>query len=227
MTGEIPDWEAIDDALPDHVTLAAVGPDDPTGALLPGEEALVPAGVSRRRRDDAIKGRTAARAALARLGVDPAPIDRGPHREPRWPPGIVGSITHASGWAAAVVARASSCAGLGIDLESPASAFPGLVDEVASPGERATILAIDAEGRDRASLELFSAKESIYKAFFPHVGRYFGFDAAEVRGLGSSDVEARLLQPLHPDYPPDRWFPVGTDATTAMIVTWVVLDPGP
>ena len=100
-------------------------------------------------------------------------------------------------------------AGLGIDVEAVDAAFPGLAAEVASRHEIAALDTMPAPCRNAAIIELFSAKEAIFKAFFPRVGRYFGFDAAEVEGIGSPRPRGRLVEGLDRDYPPDRSFPMG------------------
>ncbi|WP_374216235.1 4'-phosphopantetheinyl transferase, partial [Frankia sp. R82] len=61
--------------------------------LLAGEHEYVARAVPSRRAEF-VTGRACARLALARLGVAPRPILRGPRGEPTWPRGIVGSITH-------------------------------------------------------------------------------------------------------------------------------------
>ncbi len=76
-------------------------------------------------------GRAAARAALQQLGRAPVPILRGPQREPLWPDGIVGSITHINGLALAALAERRLSTGIGIDLEHRDRFFPELVDRVA------------------------------------------------------------------------------------------------
>ena len=76
------------------------------GGLFPEEEALV-AGAVTKRREEFAAGRNAARAALAGLGPPPCPLLRAGRRAPAWPQGIVGSITHCSGFCCAVVAPAA------------------------------------------------------------------------------------------------------------------------
>ncbi|MBO0877952.1 MAG: 4'-phosphopantetheinyl transferase, partial [Pseudonocardia sp.] len=70
-----------------------------------------------RRRDEYACVRHCARQGLAALGIAPAAILSGSRREPLWPPGAVGSMTHCAGYRAAAVARASDVAAVGIDAE--------------------------------------------------------------------------------------------------------------
>ena len=87
--------------------------DDIPARLFPEEEALVARSVDKRRREFTT-ARRCAREALARLGVPPAPILPGERGAPRWPAGVVGSMTHCAGYRAAAVARpAPTCGSIG------------------------------------------------------------------------------------------------------------------
>ena len=154
----------------------ATGP-VPGEALLPAEEVLVARAVGKRRAEFTTV-RTCARIALGRLGLPPAPLLSGPRREPLWPAGVVGSITHCDGYRAAAVARASEIAAIGIDAE-PHEALPaGILDRVSLPAERAHLHDLPPGLHwDRL---LFSAKESVYKAWFPLARRWLGFEEAVV-----------------------------------------------
>src|SRR5437868_12446432 len=91
--------------------------DDPPGAVLfPEEEPAVAKAVDKRRREFTTV-RWCAREALAGLGMPPVPIMRGEKGAPRWPDGVVGSMTHCDGYRAAAVAKARDIAALGIDAE--------------------------------------------------------------------------------------------------------------
>ena len=161
--------------LPPGVAVAdATGP-LPGEALLPEEEPLVARAVAKRRAEFTTV-RTCARMALAELGRPPVPVLTGPKREPLWPAGIVGSLTHCTGYRAAAVAPATLLASLGIDAE-PHEALPdGILDRVALPAERVALARLPAGVHwDRL---LFSAKESVYKTWFPLARRWLGFEEA-------------------------------------------------
>jgi len=90
--------------------------DVPGEAPFRGEEDLV-ASAADGRRSEFVTARRCARRALAKLGLPSMPIRQGPSREPLWPAGIAGSITHCAGYRAAAVAELAALAGLGIDAE--------------------------------------------------------------------------------------------------------------
>jgi 4'-phosphopantetheinyl transferase EntD len=80
------------------------------------EQAHVARAVERRRREFAT-GRWLARAGLRALGRPEVAIGVGALREPLWPDGIEGSISHDGDWCAVVLAarRPGSPVGLGLD----------------------------------------------------------------------------------------------------------------
>ncbi|WP_344669252.1 4'-phosphopantetheinyl transferase family protein [Catenulispora yoronensis] len=132
------------------------------------------------RRAEFVSGRTCARLALARLGLGPRPILAGARGEPKWPRGIVGSITHCAGYRGAVVARSAQIASVGIDAEPNAALPEGVLDAISLPAEQAWIerLSTTHQGVSWDRL-LFSAKEAVYKAWYPLTLRWLDFvDAA-------------------------------------------------
>ncbi|MEU1626511.1 4'-phosphopantetheinyl transferase superfamily protein [Streptomyces sp. NPDC020096] len=176
-------------------------PPEGAGALLPQEEAVLVRSVAKRRREFA-GTRSCARRALAVLGVPPTPILPGERGAPRWPTGIVGSMTHRQGYCAAAVAYGTDLLAIGIDAE-PDEPLPRQVrDTVVLSAERGWAVP-GAAGpdsgvavcRDRL---LFSAKESVYKAWFPLTGRPLGFRDALVEPVAagaSGEFRVRLLVP--------------------------------
>ncbi|MFI1675968.1 4'-phosphopantetheinyl transferase [Streptomyces sp. NPDC020607] len=169
--------------------------DDPADAVLfPEEEAVVAKAVAKRR-DEFTTVRHCARTALARIGVPPAPILPGHRGAPGWPDGVVGSMTHCAGYRAAVVARAGEVTSVGIDAE-PGEPLrdPDVLNLVADETERAVLASLGsrqpATPWDRL---LFSAKESVYKTWFPLTGRWLGFEDARVELTPDGTFTARLL----------------------------------
>ena len=128
------------------------------------------------RRREFLTARSCARRALQELGLPAAPILRGRYREPIWPPGVVGSITHCPGYRAAAAARSSDMLSLGIDAELHESLPAGVLERVSVPEERDWLER--AAGGVHWDRVLFSAKESIYKACFPLTRRPLRFEDA-------------------------------------------------
>ncbi|MFJ9453980.1 4'-phosphopantetheinyl transferase [Kitasatospora sp. NPDC101447] len=185
----------IGDLLPD-VVVTEVAYDDPPEARLEPEEAAAVANAVDKRRREFTTVRHCARTALARLGVPYRPLVPGLRGAPSWPDGVIGSLTHCDGFRAAAVARAGALASVGIDAE-PALPLPeGVLDVVALPVEQKRLadLAATDPGTPWERL-LFSAKESVYKAWFPLTGLFLEFSEAELDLSPDGTFTARLLVP--------------------------------
>jgi len=127
--------------------------------------------------DPAATGRECARRALEALGADQVPIGKGPRGEPLWPAGIAGSITHCPGYTAAAVAWAEDVKGLGIDAEVLTPLAPAVVEVVCTPAERRMLRALADE---QWPLVVFSAKESVFKAWYPLTGQWLEYGDVQV-----------------------------------------------
>ncbi|WP_189224732.1 4'-phosphopantetheinyl transferase family protein [Saccharothrix coeruleofusca] len=170
----------IEDLLPEPVAAVESFGDPAEAVLFPEEEEHIARSVDKRRREFTT-GRHCARVALGRLGLPPVPLLPGPKREPLWPAGVVGSITHCAGYRAAAVARASEVWTVGIDAEPDEPTPDGVLEAIALPGELARTAELRAaDGKTSWDRLLFSAKETVYKAWFPLTRSWLGFEDAEV-----------------------------------------------
>jgi 4'-phosphopantetheinyl transferase EntD len=95
-------------------------------------------------------------------------------------------MTHCAGYRAAAVALASDIRSLGIDAERHAPLPEGILDAIALPSERRRAEMAGERHWDRM---LFSAKESVFKAWFPMTDREFGFEEADIEIHGGYDEE--------------------------------------
>jgi 4'-phosphopantetheinyl transferase EntD len=180
----------IEKILPPWVASAEVFDDPPGVTLFPEEEAVIARAVDRRRREFTT-ARHCARQALAQLGLPAAPILPGERRAPEWPDGVVGSITHCAGYRAAAVSLEALA--VGIDAEPHEPLPEGVMASVSLPQEREALARLD----DQVHWErlLFSAKESVYKTWFPLARRWLGFEEAHITLSPSGTFTARLLVP--------------------------------
>lgn len=159
------------------------------GPLDAEEEAELGA-VSEKRRREFTAGRACARQALSRLGLPSDPLLRRADRSPRWPPGVVGSISHCAGFCAAAVARAERHGALGLDIERAGRTRAGLARRICTPGERERLARWGAEGLGI----VFSVKEAFYKAWHPATGAELGFlDVETELDPGAGRFLARLV----------------------------------
>ncbi|MBN9886025.1 4'-phosphopantetheinyl transferase family protein [Salipiger abyssi] len=161
--------------LPEGLGWAVTTPQTDPGALFPEERAAMQKAVPARLAEFT-GGRVAARRAMAQLGLTPGPVAMDPDRAPRWPEGLVGSITHAAGFCFALVSHISDWRAIGADLERDAALPDEIVAEVATPQELASLAPLPAR---KAAARIFSAKEAAYKAQYPLTRCLFGFDAMQ------------------------------------------------
>lgn len=164
--------------------------------LTPSEETSLGGRASGRRRLDFLIGRAAARRAMEAAGYPDGEVLVGESGAPSWPRGLVGSISHSAGHAVAVVADRSTSSGVGVDLEHR-RAVDEIESLVAFGSELDWLSAQTKAAKNDLLLELFAAKESLYKAVFPVYGRFFGFEAARlVRPTGSTGFDAHFEEPM-------------------------------
>jgi 4'-phosphopantetheinyl transferase EntD len=167
----------IEDLLPPEVACVELYSDDQFASLLFEEATQLGAAVENRVREFTTT-RTCARRALSKLGIPETPILRGPYRDPLWPAGVVGSITHCEGFRAAVVGKKSDLLTVGIDAEIHEPLPAEVLHHICLKPEIAWLARAPKEIHwDRV---LFSAKESIYKAWFPLTQRWLGFEDVAV-----------------------------------------------
>ena len=184
----------ISGILPPGVAASEIIGDLENAFLLPEEDAAL-GRVSEKRRREYSLSRVCARQALATLHVASVPILSGPHREPLWPAGIVGSITHCKGYCAVAVARRDRFETIGIDAEIHAELPQDVLGTIALQEEIELIRALPAT-ETRWDRLLFSAKESIYKAWYPVTHSWLGFkDALVTIDPESRAFHAHLLIP--------------------------------
>jgi len=170
----------IEDLLPGRVVSVEAFADVLDEAPYPGEEGLIANAVEKRRREF-ITARRCAREALAHLEHQPAAILAGPKREPVWPVGVVGSITHCDGYRAAACAPTEVLSSIGIDAEPHGPLPSGVLGAVTIPQERRELYGLSsADPSIHWDRLLFSAKESVYKAWYPLARCWLGFEDAAV-----------------------------------------------
>jgi enterobactin synthetase component D len=131
-----------------------------------------------KRKNEFITGRMCARKALQHFGVSPVPIPIGDNREPLWPEGFVGSITHCEGLYAAAVARSSQYRSIGIDAENIQSFSSDVTDMILTDIEKSWYQ--DDFSEESTTCIIFSAKESVFKCLFPVVKHSIDFLDIEV-----------------------------------------------
>ena len=180
------------DLLPAGVACAQTHEDRAGVKLYPSEMRSLGDAVQQRRAEY-MTARSLIRDAFAVLGEPEVAVPNGDHGEPIWPAGIVGSITHCTGFRACAVAHDVRFRALGIDAEPDLPLPQSVWEEVAFGSEREwppdagrseESAASRSEPRQplppNARRLLFCIKEAIYKTWFPLTGTWLGFDDVEV-----------------------------------------------
>ncbi|MEV7329282.1 4'-phosphopantetheinyl transferase superfamily protein [Micromonospora sp. NPDC093244] len=166
------------DLLPPSVAVAVATGDDWTGELLAAEQAGLSAQAVQARRRDFTAGRVCARRAMAVLGLPPTAVPAAADRAPVWPAGVVGSITHTTGYCAAAAARSTDIRSVGMDAEQHREINQGV--------RRLVLLPEEEEACERLPTGIswpvvfFSAKETVYKVWHPIVGSWLDFHDARL-----------------------------------------------
>jgi 4'-phosphopantetheinyl transferase EntD len=184
--------------FPEGVVAAELRGRGEASRLKPEEARSVERAVPKRVQEFAA-GRQCARRALAELGLVDVPIPVAHDRQPMWPSGVVGSITHTAGLCAAVVAESTRLAAVGVDTELAGAVKPELWQSICVADESAWISALPPGERAAAVTLLFSAKEAFYKCQYPLVGERLDFSdlSVTVRAWGQGHG-AFSVRPVHP-----------------------------
>ena len=207
------------------VALTATEGED--AALHPEEAACIVRAAAKRRREFAA-GRSTARRALAQLGIEGFALLADADRVPRWPEGVVGSISHCAGCCAVVVARRGRILSLGLDVERAEPLEDELLVRICTPRELERARALPPpEGIDWGKL-VFSAKESAYKSYFPLARKLLGFQDMEIEfSADAARFSARLISEHAPSAAGARCFEGRAAWTRELVFAGVVLEAQP
>ncbi len=152
----------------------------PDARLHPREEALIARAGPKRRREFTL-GRHCARRALRELGIEDFPLLADAERMPIWPAGIVGSLSHGGGLTAVAVARRGHILGIGLDVEEAGSLDEQVIERICGKAELKSLEELARSAPDSWARLVFSAKESVYKCYYPLTRRKLWFRDVEMR----------------------------------------------
>ena len=169
--------------FPDHISFCLLPIHSTSNQKLhPAEENYFSQLSSVSRKEHYRSGRICAGEVLSKLGTLGQPVLRDPQtREPLWPEGISGAITHSGKWAAAAAGKTSDVSGIGIDLEDLERQVDYRISRhVCIPEEQKWLQECGEDFLEQNLKIIFSAKESIFKAFFPYTRTYLHFHDARI-----------------------------------------------
>lgn len=132
-------------------------------------------------------GRYCALNALKEIGNEQI-VERNPDRSPKWPPSMLGSITHTKAFSMAAVGFKENWSGIGIDTEfiSPATQIESFSKQFISPAEFDLRIHTGLT-KEEYFYAVFSAKESIFKCLYPSVMNFFGFFDVQIVAIHTID----------------------------------------
>jgi 4'-phosphopantetheinyl transferase EntD len=170
-----------------------------TADLFPDEREHIARAIPKRQAEFGT-ARVLARQALASLGIAKQSLLPHADRSPRWPPGTVGGISHASNCCAVAVALKNSYASIGIDLEAPRSMNHSMQATICTTRELAWLQSHASPDRPWLDVLTFSAKESFYKCQYPLTQAVLGFQDVELEiDLRSGSFSVGELSSAVPD----------------------------
>lgn len=148
-----------------------------------------------KRRNEFSTGRLFAMKAQHSLGLSPQFVERAENRSPRWPSGLVGSISHTDSLALVVLMSGSEYLGLGVDLEQASKVTHSISRMVLTAEERGALS--DLSWIRSPEAVIFSGKEAVYKAVNPLIGQMIGVDELELEfdGHRAGHFQARYIGP--------------------------------
>lgn len=138
-----------------------------------------------KRRCEYLAGRVLYKQLLQQIGHPYSPLLRSAAGAPLWPADLTGSISHADGIAICCLCPRTNYKSVGIDIESHLSAqtCTDIQQMIMQPDELRYLQQFADIDYTRLVSLVFSAKESLYKALFPDVGRFFGFEDAAILSI--------------------------------------------
>jgi 4'-phosphopantetheinyl transferase EntD len=148
--------------------------------LTPAEKALIAKAVLKRQNDFST-GRHCARKALKVLDVNDAEILMGEVKEPIWPDGFVGSISHSKKLTGAIVAKDEDIAAIGLDIETIGGVSRDTWDMLFVDDEQAFLNTLGDNEQALFATLIFSFKEAFYKLQYPLTKQYLDFKEADLR----------------------------------------------
>lgn len=181
-----------------------------------------------KRLSEFLAGRVLARVALEILHHASAPIAIGDWGSPVWPAGVSGSISHSQGKCACLVI-AGDAKLIGIDIEKipTGASLQAILQEALNGEERDRILRQTTFDAATLATLVFSAKETLYKALFPVVLGFFGFDAAVFNGIcGDNTLSLSIVHALHDAIPRNQEILIQFAIDGEFVRTWAILERG-
>lgn len=180
-----------------------------------------------KRKSEYLAGRYLAKLALADKGINNFKLLSDDNRCPLWPNGITGSISHTQNIAFCVLANNANSKGLGVDVEYwiKKQSESLIQDSIIDDSEK-HLIENSALPFNQGFTLVFSAKESLFKALYPQIGRYFGFSSAKLTriDLNKATIHFELAENLSPNVPKKTTYALSFALYETHVLTLLVLE---
>ena len=147
-----------------------------------------------RRQAEFFAGRLAVKYALTDLIGTAPPVGVGVNREPIWPNGVIGSISHSNGIAIVQIKKISNGTLVGIDIEHMIDfeRTHQLKYDILTKNE---CMVFESKNIDISYYFTwaFSAKEALFKALYSRVLRYMEFSESRIVGFDLEQYRLELV----------------------------------
>lgn len=176
-----------------------------------------------KRQAEFLAGRYLAKIILTQMSLPQVEIAIGHNRAPVWPEGVIGTISHHQNKAICAIQHSSGAGdGIGIDTERLIAndMVEGMCSTIICSRENALIMTLPGSQALWLTV-IFSAKESLFKALYRQVQRYFDFLDAEVIAIEQQSMTLKLLTQLTPELYAGRTFKVHYRISGNEVLTFV------
>jgi 4'-phosphopantetheinyl transferase EntD len=164
----------IQTLFPGSVT-GKIIPIDDHQSYLNIDEASIIASASIKRKLEFSSGRYCAKKLLEQYNHTNISILPGQNREPVWPDGIIGSISHCKDLCGAVINKRTEIHSIGFDIENIKQTRNDIGRIVCTPEEKQWIKQQNQYPYNILVLLIFSLKESVYKCIYQYKQIKIGF----------------------------------------------------
>lgn len=183
---------------------------------------------SQKRRQEFYSGRWCAFQCLMLQKATDINIPIAEDRSPIWPDNFVGSISHSSRYAAALVGHTEIYQAIGLDIQPSSS--PKLADQlkhmILTSNEQSNLW--HDEEKSYIFDLIFSAKETLFKALYPLCRTYFGHHDAEVIRIDTekNELSIELLISLDDVWKQGSVFNIHYQVLKGELISWMFIPKG-
>jgi len=146
-------------------------------------------------------------------------------RSPKWPPNLIGSISHSNKIAIAVTEYSHKALAIGIDIQAPIPVKELLAIQhlILSPIELKRFPNLI---HNQLFDLFFSAKETLFKALYPLCLEFFEHMDAEIISTNreNSTLDIKLLRNLNKIWKKNQIFTINYGTMSNEVITWLLIE---